>query len=117
METKKTEVYGLTSQELLAQISTIIDYKFKSLETGSKIEEPVTINEVAAYTKQSKSTIRKLIDERAIPFTRFRGKNSTLLFFLSEIRQLLINGKVEVRQKLDAPNIKEWCDGKGNLIK
>lgn len=102
--TTKIEVNNITKEELLSSIAKVVGSQLKQSKKTEALEEWQTINEVSKHLKQSISTIRKLVDQREIPFRRFKGNNSTLLFKLSEIDEHLNKSLVTKKQRLTNQN-------------
>lgn len=107
---EKIEVNNITKEELLSAIAKVVSLQVKELKKVDEVEKWYTIQEVSQHVKQSVSNLRKLVEKREIPFTRFSGKNSTLLFKLSEIDDYLNNNYVKKQERKPVQNT-------GNLIK
>ena len=101
---EKIEVNNITKEELLSAIAKVVSLQVKELKKVDETEKWYTIQEVSQHVKQSISNIRKLVEKREIPFTRFKGKNSTLLFKLSEIDDYLNNNYVKKQERKPATN-------------
>ena len=86
---KKTEVYGVTPEELSSKIASIVDSKIKNLQASDQIEKPIDINEAAKFLGLSVSNLHLKTSSRTIPFHKTGGNKSKLYFFKSELIEFI----------------------------
>jgi len=107
---KKTEVYGVTPEELSSKIASIVDSKIKNLQSSDQIEKPIDINEAAKFLGLSVSNLHLKTSSRTIPFHKTGGNKSKLYFFKSELIEFIKDGRVKTIKELGLEG-EEFCNG------
>ena len=106
---KKTEVYGITPEELTSKIATILETKITNHYVGDDIEKPIDINEASKFLGLSISNLHMKTMKRQIPFHK-TGVKSKLYFFKSELIEFIKEGKVKTIKELGLEG-EEFCTG------
>ena len=108
---KKTEVYGITPDELTTKIASIIDSKINNLHSiGDEFEKPIDINEASEFLGLSISNLHMKTMKREIPFHKASGKKSKLYFFKSQLLEFIKDGRVKTIKELGLEG-EDFCNG------
>ena len=109
---KKTEVYGVTPDELSSRIAVLVDHKIKNFKEGDRFEKPINVNEAAKYLGISVSNLHMKTMKRLVPFHKPKGKKTKLYFFKSELLEFIKEGRVKTVKELGLEG-EEFCNGLG----
>ena len=105
----KTEVSGITPEELLSRVKTILEKTIKET-IQPKPEEFVGVPEVAKFCNESPRWVYLKCKEKFLPYVK-TGKNASLKFKLSEVAEVMEKYRVE-----SSKTINYEIDNKGNII-
>ena len=86
MDEKKTEVYGVSTEEFLSRMKVIFESSIQKVLKPKK-EQPVGIKELANHFSKSVQWVYKKKDANQIRYYQYGGKNSKLEFFISEVEE------------------------------
>lgn len=107
--TNKTEVSGVTPEELLSRVKTILEKIIKET-VQPKPEQFVGVKEVAEFCNESPRWVYLKCKEKFLPHIK-AGKNASLKFKLSEVAEVYEKYRVE-----SSKTINYTIDNKGNII-
>tara|TARA_R110001592_G_scaffold115560_1_gene316072 strand:- start:412 stop:744 length:333 start_codon:yes stop_codon:yes gene_type:complete len=105
----KTEVSGITPEELLSRVKTILEKTIKET-IQPKPEEFVGVPEVAKFCNESPRWVYLKCKEKFLRYVK-TGKNASLKFKLSEVAEVMEKYRVE-----SSKTINYEIDNKGNII-
>ena len=102
MENQKTEVFNISAEELITRVKKALDDSIEKA-VSSEVEEPCNTPEIAEFCGESKSWVYEMV-RHGLPHYKFKGKNSSLKFFKSEVVQWLKEKDVKVKANIDYKN-------------
>ena len=105
----ETKVSGVTPEELLSRVKTILETIIKET-VKPKPEQFVGVPEVAKFCNESPRWVYLKCKEKFLPHIK-TGKNASLKFKLSEVAEVMEKYRVE-----SSKTINYTIDNKGNII-